>query len=286
MNESLVARMFDQMCDLSPTLRRFSIRNWYQLLSTLDKEAHMPYMNLGYASLEDEQEVGLHERDEPHRYCMQMYRQVVGTVDLHNQDVLEVGCGRGGGAAYVKRAFQPRSLIGIDIASRAIRFCRDYHQAEGLSFFQGDAEALPFGDHSFDAVINIESSFSYGHIDRFLREVFRVLRPGGYFLLADYREKQRMEDFCTRLSLTRFMVLNECLINAQVIKALELDSTRRTELIRSKVPRILQGVLHDFAGTKDTRMYKSLKAGTVEYRIWTLQKEGKHGYGETASCGL
>ncbi len=275
MNESLVARVFDQMCDLSPTLRCFLIRNWYQLLSTLDKEGQMPYMNLGYASLEDEQEVNLHEHDASHRYCIQMYREVVGAVDLHHQDVLEIGCGRGGGAAYVKRAFQPRSLIGIDIASRAICFCRDSHRIEGLSFFQGDAQALPFGDDSFDVVINIESSFSYGHLDRFLCEVFRVLRPGGYFLLADYRKKRRMEDLRKQIALVKFTVLKECFINAQVIKALELDSTRRTELIHRKVPRMLQGVLHDFAGTKESRMYKSLKAGTVEYRTWTLQKGRK-----------
>nr|BBH85345.1 fatty-acid O-methyltransferase [Thermosporothrix sp. COM3] len=275
MKESVIAKKFDQMCDMSPLIRRFLIRSWYQFLSTLDRETQMPFMNLGYAPLESEEEVELLEQDEPHRYCIQMYRHVVSAVDLRDLNVLEIGSGRGGGAAYITRTYPLRALTGIDIASRAIRFCRAHYHVEGLSFFQGDAEALPLGDSTFDAVINIESSFSYGHFDRFLNEVFRVLRPGGFLLMADYREKERMKDLRERLSRSNFTVLRERLINPQVLRALELDTARRTALIQRNVPGFLQGVLHDFAATKGTRMYNALKSGVVEYRSWTLQKPAR-----------
>ncbi|MGZ3625518.1 MAG: class I SAM-dependent methyltransferase [Ktedonobacteraceae bacterium] len=272
MKESILAKTLIEICEISPPIKRFLARNWYQLVSRLDKEALMPFMNFGYAPLNDEKEVELHERDELHRHFIQMYRHVIGKVDLYNQCVLEVGCGRGGSAAYVKRSFEPRLLIGIDVAPNAIRFCRDYHRISGLSFLQGDAEALPFGDSSFDAVINIESSHGYGHVDRFLCEVFRVLRTGGYFLFADYRKRCYIDVLRTQICEAGFTILNESLINAQVVRALDLDSPYRTEMIRRKVPRILQTMLYDFAGTEGTRMYNAFKNGTVEYRSWTLQK--------------
>ena len=54
---------------------------------------------------------------------------------------------------------------------------------------QGDAQNLPFPDESFDAVINVEASHIYPNFERFLGEVARVLRPGGHFLYADFRNR-------------------------------------------------------------------------------------------------
>lgn len=281
MKESSVAKLFDQLCDMSPTLKRFLIRNWYQLLSTLDKEKHMPYMNLGYASLNAGSEHPLHEHDEPYRYSIQMYLHTIGSVQLQNKAVLEVGSGRGGGAAFVKRFFQPQTLTGVDIAPKAIHFCRNTYQADGLSFRQGDAEALPFESNSFDAVINIESSFSYGHVNRFLSEVYRVLRPEGHLLLADYRDQDRVETLRAQIAEAGFTVQNETRINDEVIRALDLDSARRVKLIKSKVPRVLHNILYDFAGINGTRTHKALINGTVEYLSWTLQKVPVSAHRET-----
>lgn len=58
-----------------------------------------------------------------------------------------------------------------------------------MTFVHGDAENLPFPDESFDAVINVEAAHLYPDYPRFLREVARVLRPGGHFLYADLRER-------------------------------------------------------------------------------------------------
>ena len=78
-------------------------------------------------------------------------------------------------------------MTGVDFSQKAVQFCRDHHQLEGLTFVPGDAEALPFADESFDAVINVESSHCYRSMPAFLGQVQRVLRPGGYFLFADLR---------------------------------------------------------------------------------------------------
>jgi ubiquinone/menaquinone biosynthesis C-methylase UbiE len=53
-----------------------------------------------------------------------------------------------------------------------------------LKFVQGDAENPQVPDESFDAVVNVEASSLYA-LPRFICEVERVLRPGGFLLYAD-----------------------------------------------------------------------------------------------------
>ncbi len=97
----------------------------------------------------------------------------------HRREVLEVGCGRGGGGAYVAEHFRVSRLTGLDFSGAAIRFARAHHADPRLRFVRGDAENLPFPDAWFDAVLNVESSHCYPDVPRFTSEVARVLRPGG-----------------------------------------------------------------------------------------------------------
>src|SRR5204863_875878 len=120
--------------------------------------------------------------DEVNRYSIQLYHHLARTVNMDGARVLEVGCGRGGGCSYLARYQQPASVLGIDFSAKAIAFCNRVHAVPGLTFQQGDAESLPCETGTFDVVLNVESSHCYGSVPAFLGEVFRVLRPGGYFL--------------------------------------------------------------------------------------------------------
>ncbi|MEM7124867.1 MAG: methyltransferase domain-containing protein [Chloroflexota bacterium] len=56
---------------------------------------------------------------------------------------------------------------------------------QNVSFEEADAEALPYDDNSFDLVTCRIAPHHFPHIDRFVSESFRVLRPGGVFALVD-----------------------------------------------------------------------------------------------------
>src|SRR5262249_34008 len=149
------------------------------------------FMNYGFANLERGAEpIPLSEAQEKDRFAIQNYHYLVEPIPLAGKDVLEVGSGRGGGAAYVNQTFAPRNLRGIDFSEAAARFCRNVHSIEGLSFVAGDAESIPLVDNSFDVVINVESSHCYASVEAFLSGVYRVLRPGGHFLITDLRWMQ------------------------------------------------------------------------------------------------
>lgn len=267
-------RMFNGVCSLSPEIQRSLVKTLYQGLSDLDKDGQMIFMNFGYAELGPyAKEVILKDADEINRYCIQMYHHVVSAVEVAGQDVLEVGCGRGGGASYVTRYLQPKSLVGIDLAEKAVAFCNQRHALENLRFQQGEAESLPFDDQSFDRIVNIESSHCYADMDRFLREVYRALRPGGYFLFADYRDtRSKMNRLREQLFHSDLEVIKEEKINDNVLQALELDNTRKVSLIRQKVPWFLRPTFHIFAGMRGTEAYKRLETGDFDYRSFVLHK--------------
>jgi SAM-dependent methyltransferase len=255
--------------------RRSIIRQQYEYLSRLDKDGQITLMNYGYADPDPAApQLPLDEHDEGERYSIQLYHHVAGAVDLTDRDVLEVGCGRGGGASYIMRYLHPRSVIGVDFCKGAIDFCTWHYDMDGMEFVRGDAEKLRFDDASFDAVVNIESSHCYGHVDRFLQEVCRVLRPEGHFLYADFRlggGVQELRDLLTASSLT---LIREEDITAQVLAALDLDSERKADLIRRKVPERLHESFKTFAATKGTPIYEGMKNGTITYLFFVLRKPG------------
>jgi len=270
----MIVELALKLCEFSPRFKRFVWRRWYQYLAGY-KVLDWRFMNYGYAPVDfDEPLLELQDDDEPDRYAIQLYHQVAGAIDLQGRDVLEVGSGRGGGASFVKRHHQPRQMTGVDFSAKAIRFCRKQHRREGLSFVYGDAEALPLGDETFDAVLNVESSHCYGSMPAFLREVNRVLRPGGHFLFADFRAAEDCDRLHTHLEETGMEVLEQQDITPNVLEALRQDSKRKQALIKHSVNRHLIRLFRQFAAVDGSEVFEGFRHGAIVYLRYALRKRG------------
>jgi ubiquinone/menaquinone biosynthesis C-methylase UbiE len=268
----LLFRVFDGLANL-PYLKKAIIWGWYQYLSTLDRDADMTFMNYGYVPLVSaDPRIELRDEDMVNRYSIQLYHRVAAAIDLEGKDLLEVGCGRGGGASFIMRSLRPRSMTGIDFSTKAVAFCKSYYQQEGLSFFRGDAEHIPFPAASFDAVINLESSHCYNSMKAFLREVVRVLRPNGYFLFADFRLREAVPVLHEQLKQSGLCILEEEQITANVLKALEFDNERKLALIQSKAPKFIRERLQQFAGLMGSPVHQKFLTGEWEYLRFVLRK--------------
>ncbi|MBN2763347.1 MAG: class I SAM-dependent methyltransferase, partial [Bacteroidales bacterium] len=242
------------------------------LMIRFDKDITANFMNYGYDYVDDAKPVSLNIEDESNRYCIQLYDHLARKTSVENKHILEVGSGRGGGASYIVRYYKPKTYTGLDISGSVIDFCNLYYNIPGLNFVRGIAERQPFQDKSFDIVFNVESARCYGSLTAFFLEVFRVLRPGGYFLFADMMHHGEVVEMQSKLKECGFEITGEQNITANVVEALSKDSQRREKLVNEKIPGFLKKSFLAFAGTKGTERYDSFRNGKYEYWSFRLMK--------------
>lgn len=255
-----------------PLFRRWIRRQWYEVLAKWVRTPEWTMMNFGFAGLEsDSPLMHLEPAQEPERYCLQLYHHVVGDIKLNGRDVLEVGSGRGGGAAWLHRIHRPRSYTAMDFSRNAIRLCKRNYQQDGLVFAHGDAESIPFLENTFDIVINVESSHCYQSMAAFLANVKRVLRPGGHFLFTDFRHGRQTEVLQQQLKQSGLTILREQDITANIIRGLELDYNRKKAFIKKIAPRWMVKAPWELAGGKDSFIWKTLTSGRSRYVSAVLQ---------------
>lgn len=245
---------------------------WYPFLTKRLHADGIVFLNYAFET-DPPMAVPLAAEDEPNRACIQLYHHVGTQVNLSGKDVLEVSCGHGGGASYLTRSQSIRKYVGLDLNPAGIRFGKQRHsQVPGLEFTVGDAENLPFPKDSFDVVINVEASHCYSDFPRFLAEVHRVLKPGGYFLYADFRFADGIAAWETALEGAALKVRQSRDISLEVLRGMEMNSDQSNTLIEQKLPACLHSLGRDFAGVKDSRVYNALVDGELSYRSYCFSK--------------
>ena len=109
--------------------------------------------------------------------------------NIKGKSVLEIGCGNGVQACYVSEKYNPSVMTGIDLNPASIKIARtekDRRNIENIHFHVDDAQKMKhIESESQDVIINIESAFHYPDKSAFLKEIHRILKPGGIFLIAD-----------------------------------------------------------------------------------------------------
>jgi ubiquinone/menaquinone biosynthesis C-methylase UbiE len=272
----MLTRLLIFLCGISPFLRKTLWRWWYGKLAKQIAVPSWTFMNYGCAPAEPAAKgiLKLQPEDEPDRLCIQLYQHIVSPTSLEGKTVLEVGCGRGGGASFLARYHHPAKMAGLDFSSDAIAFCRQRHGTiSNLEFFVGDAEKLPFPDASFDAVVNVESSHCYGNVAKFFGEVIRVLRPGGHFLFADLRVSAEMKELQELLAAKpQWQLIEQEDITGCVAAALSDDDARKRKMISELVPAKLQPMFEEFAGVSGGKVFNSLQKRELLYCRFFLRR--------------
>ena len=252
--------------------KRLNAKVTYELLAKRVPAEDWQFMNYGYMPNEGEPPVALPDDPKIQRYPLQMYHYLAAKAEIRGKHVLEVGSGRGGGARHVASAFQPASYTGMDIAQSAVDLSNRIHQQPNLRFIQGSAESIPLADNSIDVVLNVESCHAYGSVDQFLREVKRVLKPGGYLLLVDFRDVKNMDLLRSQLLYSGLEFLEETDIAPNVVRAMEAEDEVKKERIRALFPAKWQNLFGEFAGVVGSRIHQNLKSGARLYHRFIMRK--------------
>lgn len=258
----------------SPSAIKENCRNFYNEVSTQLNHSifgeYAYFLNYGYVSTgsADYSRVQL-PRHSLNRNCVKLVLELVADCFLDGKRILDVGCGRGGTVRVLKDFFAPFKVVGLDICPEAIDFCRRTHRFKSDSFFEGDAEMLPFPDHAFDVVTNIESSHSYPNRQAFYAEVYRVLATGGYFLYTDVFSEQEILENKKYLELLGFELEMERDITGNVLLSCDEIASFRAEAYDSKLEPSIRNI---FLGVPGSTIYEDMRCRKANYGMWRFRK--------------
>lgn len=261
-------------------IRQVLWQRLYQATSRVAaNDTQWQYTNYGYVpddgklvSIEGEPD------DKCGKTCIQLYHEVVNAVPIKGKNVVEVGCGRGGGAYYVAKCLNPSTMTAIDLSIDSIKFAIKYQQPKcsNLHFQQGNALDLPLPDSSYDVVVNVESSHCYPSFPKFLSEVYRILKPGGYFVMCDMRLAQDFERAEQEMLTTGFAIKQNIDITKNVLESMKICSSEKEQLMKKVTERLFVGYiplfLANFAGLQSSVMFKNFESRAVLYKRFVLEK--------------
>jgi ubiquinone/menaquinone biosynthesis C-methylase UbiE len=104
-----------------------------------------------------------------------------------NATILDVGCGGGWTVRKLVALAPEGKVVGLDYSSASVAVSRDTNareiEAGRVRIEQGSVAALPFPDRSYDIVTAVETHYYWPDLPANVREVLRVLKPGGTFIL-------------------------------------------------------------------------------------------------------
>jgi ubiquinone/menaquinone biosynthesis C-methylase UbiE len=122
------------------------------------------------------------------------------------------------------------------------------------------------------AELNIESAQHYKDVGRFLSEVRRVLKPGGHLLIAYFEDPGKGVYPRQALAQSRLHRVREEDITEGVVRAMDLDSTRRQRLAHKLSPSILRKLAVEFSGVRGTDLYNDFASGRFPYFYFIYRK--------------
>ena len=108
------------------------------------------------------------------------------------KEILDVATGTADVAIETAQRLQPQSIKGVDISKEMLAVGRVKVKKKGLQtvieLLDGDSEALPFPDQSFDAISVAFGVRNFENLEKGLQEMHRVLRPGGQLVVLEFSQ--------------------------------------------------------------------------------------------------
>ena len=120
---------------------------------------------------------------------------ILDGVDLADKAVLDIGCGAGGIEAELVSAHGAGFVTGLDVEDTVLGLARQTARDAGIAcrcgFIKAAPGPLPFPPSTFDVIFSKDSIVHIPDKESLMRDVFRVLKPGGWFAASAHGTTRR-----------------------------------------------------------------------------------------------
>jgi ubiquinone/menaquinone biosynthesis C-methylase UbiE len=217
-----------------------STRKYYKSMNNTYKQVYGKHLMLHYPFYKSDKESLEKRQLNLTDYCLSKID------NTKEQILLEVGCGNGIQSIYIHKVFNPSQMVGIDLNPDNIALAHlNKNESINLDFKVDDAQQLlSIPDHSVDILLCIESAFHYPEKELFLKQVKRVLKPSGKFVIADILNKSHDRKYISK-GWKRRMVYHHW------TELQYIDSFKETGLQVDYTENITQPVIDGYKGSNN-----------------------------------
>lgn len=221
-----------------------------------------------------------------------------------NEDarILDAGCGVGGSSFFLAKE-KNAQVTGITLSEKQLEYANSKNDELGLNslveFKLEDYTKTSFKPSTFDLIWAIESLTSAPDKSKFAKEAFRILKPGGKLIIADYfkptNEKadpnrwlekwqncwslaviEKEKTYIARFEQEKFKLIKNLDVTKKIIPTAKI---MYRSYLMGALPSVIYNAFHNTSRFAKTHylsgkyQYKALKAGLWEYRILLFEKE-------------
>ena len=196
---------------MKPPRINLSDREWFYRY--VKKETWTPIQNHGYMS--DQYEI-----DHPFKYQLVAYEKLIEDIDLVGKDIIEIGCGYGGGINYLNNKYD-LNIVGIDNQADFIKYAREKHK--GTFILEDFLKPITLKTNSYDIVLILDSYLFFCDTERFYVNLHGLIRDGGNIVISDIFSFEDTERYIEKMARYNFVLKKKENITKQTMQSMEYD---------------------------------------------------------------
>lgn len=116
------------------------------------------------------------------------YKSIQNLNIKYNDNIIDLCCGTGDLARIIKKFYPKTHITGIDFSENMIKIAKNKTLKDKIQYFQGDVTNLPHPDNTFNIATMGFGLRNIQNAEKAIEEVYRILKPEGYFLHIDFGE--------------------------------------------------------------------------------------------------